>query len=154
MLCLFFFFFLPLAVMFAAFALRRYTDRVTGLSTNHSHLVTAEDSDWTKVTDVWPACGQTLTSWRTGVIQRPDRDASWVKCVLFFRGGGQLWKQKCRTAGKQRSHHSVKLDTDLNKLIRHSRFKDSCCPHAKPVSVVFNSCIETSLNTQCSHIAH
>lgn len=29
--------------------------------------------------------------------------------------------KKCRTAGKQRDHHSVELDRDLNKLIRHSR---------------------------------
>lgn len=85
------------------------------------------------------------------VIQSPDRDALWVKCALFRRGGGgQLWKHKCRTAGKQRSNHSVKLDADLNK---YSRFQGSC-PNATPLRIVFNSCIETCLNTQRSHMAH
>lgn len=146
--------FLPL--MLDVFALQRYSNRITMLClrTSHSLSATAKDSHWTKVTNMWPHPQPDTHIMVDEVIQRPDRDASWVKRVLFYQGGRQLWKHKCRTAGKQRSHHSVKLHSNLNKLIRHSCSTGSCCPHATPVNVVFNSCTETRLNTQCSHIAH
>lgn len=108
----------------------------------------------------WPMCdparGQTIATWR---MWGHRKARSWCilgkMCPLFPRRRRAVVKaKKCRTAGKHRSDHSAKLDTDLNKPIRHSRFKDICCPHGTPVSFVFNSCIETSLNTQCSHIAH
>lgn len=153
-----FFFSFFLSFLFAAFALRRFSNCVGRLrpSTSRSQSATAEDSDWTKVADMWPRPRPDTRIMADEVRQRPDRDASWVERVLFFQeGGGQLWKQKkkSRTAGNQRSHHSVTLDTDLNKLIGRWRFIESCCPHATPVTV-FNSCVETSLNTQRSHIAH
>lgn len=55
------------------------------------HQATAEGSDWTKLTDMRPRPRPDSRVMADEVIQRPDRDASWVKCALFPReGGGQL----------------------------------------------------------------
>lgn len=62
------------------------------IGTNENRADEAGDTDWTRVTDKWPHPRADACKMADGVMQRPDREGSWVKWALFFHeGGGQFW---------------------------------------------------------------
>lgn len=88
----FFFFLMPF--LSVAFTLQLHSNHITGrtIGTNENRAEEAGETDWTRVTDKWPHPRADACKMADGVMQRPDREGSWVKCALFFHeGGGQLW---------------------------------------------------------------
>lgn len=65
---------------------RRFSNHITGFcfSTSHSQSAAVQDSHWTKVTNTEPRPRPDTRIMADEVMQRPNHDASWVKCVLFF----------------------------------------------------------------------